>query len=113
MRENALKGEELRKSFAEKLIVDILGIAVIVMAVILAVSIIGALVTDKKEKAAVKQNYYNSLDQSMEDYGRLHTDGGSYASVVYSEAYKEYASLDEAYESLCSDNDIQLLAAEQ
>ena len=111
MRENT--GVLKRRTIAEKLIFDVLGIAVIVMAIILAVSIVGALMTDKKEKEALKNNYYNSLEQSMEEYGRLHTDGGSYASVVYSGAYRNYASLDEAYSSLCNGNNIQLLAAEQ
>ena len=102
-----------KRSVAEKLVFDILGIAVIVMAVILAVSIIGAVMTDRKEKAAVKDNYYNSLDQSMEEYGRLHTEGGSYASVIYSGAYMDYASVEEAYEDLCFEGEVQFVAAEE
>ena len=119
---NLKKGERImrestavikRRTVAEKLVFDILGIAVIVMAVILAVSIISAVMTDKKEKEAVKNSYYNNLEQSMEEYGRLHTEGGSYASVIYSGAYKNYASVEEAYLDLCPGNEPTLMAVEE
>ena len=110
MRENTVVMR--RRTVAEKLSFDLLGIAVLVMAIILAVSIISALMTDKKEKEAVKNNYYNSLDQSMEEYGRLHTEGGSYAEVIYTGAYLNYASVEDAYEDLCNNDGITMLASE-
>ena len=87
-----LKNSEKKRD----LLIDALELAVLVIGIIVVVRFVYAMYVDKREHEDARSGYYVQTEAAMQEYSALHTGGNSYASMIYSEDYKAYASIEEA-----------------
>ena len=104
------------KKERKDILIDALELAILAIGIVVVLRLVFAMYRDKQEHDLAKSGYYTQTQEAMITYSALHTGGNSYASMIYSENYKSYDSIETAEAAraegmlLCGNDDPLIIA---
>ena len=104
------------KKERKDILIDALELAILVIGIVVVLRLVFAMYRDKQEHDLAKSEYYTQTEEAMLTYSALHMGGNSYASMIYSENYKNYDSIETAEAAraegilLCGNDDPVIVA---